>query len=273
VVPATSNVDRTVPAPTPPFWGTRILEGIDLERVFRFLALRSLFRLQWGAKSVKGDDWVRLLQDDFMPRLRAMQREALATGWLQPRATYGYYPAAAEGNDVLVFDPDDPGRVLQRFHFPRQPAEERLCIADYFLPVDGERRDVVAFQAVTMGARATQLVDELQAAGEYSDAYYLHGLGVETAEALAEYMHRHINKELRIPRTRGKRYSWGYPACPDLEDHAKVFALLPQAREIGLSLTEAYQLVPEQSTVAIIAHHPQAKYFAARSSPRSTVAG
>ncbi len=272
-LPATSNVDRTVAPPEPPFWGTRVLEHIDLEKVFRFLALRSLFRLQWGAKSVKGDDWVRLLQDDFMPRLRAMQREALATGWLQPRATYGYYPAAAEGNDVLVFDPADPSRVLQRFHFPRQPAEERLCIADYFLPVDGERRDVVAFQAVTMGARATQLVDELQAAGEYSDAYYLHGLGVETAEALAEYMHRHINKELRIPRTRGKRYSWGYPACPDLEDHAKVFALLPQAREIGLALTEAYQLVPEQSTVAIVAHHPQAKYFAARSSPRSTVAG
>ena len=271
-VPATSDVDRDAPIPTPPFWGTRALDNIELEKVFRFLALRSLFRLQWGAKSVKGDDWVRLLQDDFMPRLRAMQRDAIARGWLRPQAVYGYYPAAAEGDDVLVFDPAAPDRVLQRFSFPRQPAEERLCIADYFAPVESGRRDVVAFQAVTMGQRATELVDELQAAGNYSDAYYTHGLGVESAEALAEYMHRHINKELHIPRTRGKRYSWGYPACPDLEEHVKVFALLPEAKEIGLRLTEAYQLVPEQSTVAIIAHHPQAKYFAARVAPRSTVA-
>jgi len=269
-VPATSNTDRDVPAPAPPFWGSRTLDGIDLEKVFRFLALRSLFRLQWGAKSVKGDDWVRLLKDDFMPRLRAMQREALAQGWLRPRAVYGYYPAAAEGDNLLVYDPVDPERVLQRFHFPRQPAEERLCLADYFAPVESGRRDLVAFQAVTMGARATELVDELQAEGRYADAYYTHGLGVESAEALAEYLHRHINRELGLPRTRGKRYSWGYPACPDLEEHVKVFALLPQARDIGLRLTEAYQLVPEQSTVAIIAHHPQAKYFAARTSPRST---
>jgi len=271
-VPATSDVDRDAPIPTPPFWGTRTLEHIDLEKVFRFLALRSLFRLQWGAKSVKGDDWVRLLKDDFMPRLRAMQRDAIARGWLQPKAVYGYYPAAAAGDDVLVYDPHEPERVLQRFSFPRQPAEERLCLADYFAPVESARRDVVAFQAVTMGRRATELVDELQAAGDYSDAYYTHGLGVEAAEALAEYMHRHINKELRLPRTRGKRYSWGYPACPDLEEHVKVFALLPEAKDIGLRLTEAYQLVPEQSTVAIIAHHPQAKYFAARAAPRSTVA-
>jgi len=271
-VPATSNVDRDAPIPTPPFWGTRALDNIELEKVFRFLALRSLFRLQWGAKSVKGDDWVQLLQDDFMPRLRTMQRDAITRGWLRPQAVYGYYPAAAEGDDVLVFDPAASDRVLQRFSFPRQPAEERLCIADYFAPVESGRRDVVAFQAVTMGQRATELVDELQAAGNYSDAYYTHGLGVESAEALAEYMHRHINKELHIPRTRGKRYSWGYPACPDLEEHVKVFALLPEAKEIGLRLTEAYQLVPEQSTVAIIAHHPQAKYFAARVAPRSTVA-
>ena len=134
-VPATSDVDRDAPIPTPPFWGTRVLEGIELEKIFRFLALRSLFRLQWGAKSVKGDDWVRLLQDDFMPRLRAMQRDAIARGWLRPQAVYGYYPTAAEGDDVLVFDPAAPDRVLQRFSFPRQPAEERLCIADYFAPV------------------------------------------------------------------------------------------------------------------------------------------
>ncbi len=272
VVAATSDVDRAVPAPEPPFWGTRTLDTLDLEKIFRFLALRSLFRLQWGAKSVKGDDWVRLLQEDFMPRLRAMQRDAIARGWLQPRATYGYYPAAADGDDLLVYDPADRDRVLQRFHFPRQPAEERLCIADYFAPMESGRRDLVAFQAVTMGAPATSLVDKLQAEGNYSEAYYTHGLAVESAEALAEYVHRHINKELRLPRTRGKRYSWGYPACPDLEEHTKVFALLPEVEKIGLHLTAAFQLVPEQSTLAIIAHHPQAKYFAARSSPRSTVA-
>ncbi len=271
-VAATSKVDRNAPIPTPPFWGVRTLENLDLERIFRFLALRSLFRLQWGAKSVKGDDWVKLLREDFMPRLRRMQRDAIENGWLRPKTVYGYYPAAADGDDVLVFDPASPDTVLQRFSFPRQPAEERLCLADYFAPVDSGRRDMVAFQVVTMGQEATALVDAMQAEGQYAESYYVHGLGVETAEALAEYMHRHINKELGIPRTRGKRYSWGYPACPDLEEHAKVFALLPNVADIGVNLTDAFQLVPEQSTVAIIAHHPEAKYFAARTAPRSTVA-
>jgi 5-methyltetrahydrofolate--homocysteine methyltransferase len=162
----------------------------------------------------------------------------------------------------------DPGTVtssqpieLTRFVFPRQPSGEHLCLADYFAPLDSKMMDVVAFQVVTVGLRATQLFDDLQEAGEYSEAYYHHGLAVQTAEATAEYLHQHIRRELGLPAGQGKRYSWGYPAIPELEDHRKVFDLLPAESELGMGLTEAFQLMPEQSTAAIILHHPQAKYY------------
>jgi 5-methyltetrahydrofolate--homocysteine methyltransferase len=150
---------------------------------------------------------------------------------------------------------------MTNFHFPRQPGGEALCLADYFAPVESGQIDVVAFQVVTVGAEATERFDRLQAAGDYSDAYFLHGLAVQTAEATAEYLHRHIRRELGLAEGQGKRYSWGYPAIPDLEDHRKVFDLLPAAAELGMSLTSACQLVPEQSTAAIIVHHRDARYF------------
>jgi 5-methyltetrahydrofolate--homocysteine methyltransferase len=152
-------------------------------------------------------------------------------------------------------------REIARFHFPRQPHDEHLCLADYFAPVDSGQMDVVAFQVVTVGQAATEKFDALQAAHDYTEAYFVHGLAVQTAEATAEYLHRHIRRELGLPEDRGKRYSWGYPAIPDLEDHRKVFDLLPAERELGMSLSPAYQLIPEQSTAAIIVHHPQAKYY------------
>ena len=145
--------------------------------------------------------------------------------------------------------------------FPRQPDRERLCLADYFRPVASGELDVVALQVVTVGARADELVASAQRAGEYAEAYFLHGLAVQTAEALAEYAHRHVLRELGLPTNRGKRYSWGYPACPDLEQHALVWRLLPVEDAIGVGLTESYQLVPEQSTAALIVHHPEAKYY------------
>jgi 5-methyltetrahydrofolate--homocysteine methyltransferase len=141
---------------------------------------------------------------------------------------------------------------------------ERLCIADYFRSVESGEIDVTAIQVVTVGTDADAKFQELQAAHEYTEAYFVHGLAVETAEAVAEWMHRHARGELRIPPGRGKRYSWGYGACPDLEDHAEVFKLLPVEAELGMELTSAFQLVPEQSTAAIIVHHPQAKYYAVR---------
>jgi 5-methyltetrahydrofolate--homocysteine methyltransferase len=151
--------------------------------------------------------------------------------------------------------------VVTRFNFPRQPYDDHLCLADYFAPLDSGQMDVVAFQVVTVGQAATVKFDALQAAGDYTEGYFMHGLAVQTAEATAEYLHQHIRRELGIPEGQGKRYSWGYPAVPDLEDHRKVFDLLPAEKELGMSLTTAFQLVPEQSTAAIVIHHPQAKYY------------
>jgi 5-methyltetrahydrofolate--homocysteine methyltransferase len=149
---------------------------------------------------------------------------------------------------------------LTRFIFPRQPERERLCISDYFRSVDSGEYDVVALQIVTMGRRVDDLTEELQATGDYSRSYYIHGLGVSLAEALAEYTNRVIRQSLGLRGEQGKRYSWGYPACPDLEEHGKLFSILP-ADQIDVTLTEAFQLVPEQSTAAIVVHHPEAKYF------------
>jgi 5-methyltetrahydrofolate--homocysteine methyltransferase len=259
--PLVKSVREDVPIPTPPFWGIRTLRDMPLDDVFKHLAQRSLFRMSWGGKGVHGDDWITLLREDFLPRLRRMQREAATGGYLRPRAVYGYFPANAEGDDVVIFDPNEPDREIERFTFARQPTDERLSIADYFAPRAGGRRDVAVLQLVTVGPEATERVDRLQARGDYSESYYTHGLAVETAEALAEYVHQLIRRELEIESTQGKRYSWGYPACPELADHEKVVRLLDSANTIGLTLTTAYQLVPEQSTAAIATHHPDAKYF------------
>ena len=162
-----------------------------------------------------------------------------------------YDPATVTGNQP---------KELTRFVFPRQPERDRLCIADYFRPVSGGVYDVAAFQIVTMGTRVDDLTEELQKAGDYTRGYYLHGLSVSLAEGLAEYTNQLVRQSLGIGPERGKRYSWGYPACPDLEEHAKLFEILP-SEQIGVTLTDAFQLVPEQSTAAIVVHHPEAKYF------------
>ncbi len=270
----TKTVRQDVPIPVPPFWGTRTLTKVPLPEVFKRLAQRSLFRLSWGGKGVHGEAWTKLLQDDFLPRLRRMQREAMAEGYLQPRAVYGYFPANSSGDDVILFDPRDHDREIGRFVFARQSGDEYLSIADYFAPLERGQRDVVTLQLVTVGPEATERVDTLQARGDYSESYYTHGLSVETAEALAEYVHEITRAELGIPKSSGKRYSWGYPACPELADHEKVMSLLDAERAIGVQVTSAYQFVPEQSTAAIATHHPDAKYFSVitRSMPEAVTA-
>jgi 5-methyltetrahydrofolate--homocysteine methyltransferase len=192
-----------------------------------------------------------------------MEKQALKDGWLKPQGVYGIYLCHSEGDDLIIYNPESPASLkpLTRFSFPRQPSDEHLCLADYFAPVDASQPDVVAFQVVTVGREASERLDQMQVANEYSEAYFLHGLAVQTAEATAEYLHRHIRRELGLPEGQGKRYSWGYPAIPELEDHRKVFDLLPAERELGMSLTDSFQLIPEQSTAAIIVHHPQAKYY------------
>jgi 5-methyltetrahydrofolate--homocysteine methyltransferase len=267
--PASTPLPRsaTPPAeviPRPPTWGPRVVQQMPLELVFQCLSKNELFRLSWGAKNAHGEDWERL-KSDFEARLERMQRLALREEWLRPQGVYGYWPAQSEGDDLVLYDQAsveaaEPAELL-RFKFPRQPYADHLCLADYFAGCDSGIMDVVALQVVTVGQEATDRFDRLQAAGDYSEAYFTHGLGVQTAEAAAEYLHRHIRRELGLPEGQGKRYSWGYPAVPDLEDHRKVFDLLPAESRLGLSLTTAYQLVPEQSTAAIILHHPAAKYF------------
>jgi 5-methyltetrahydrofolate--homocysteine methyltransferase len=249
--------------PQVPAWGPRVVEEMPLEMVFQHLYINELFRLSWGAKNARGEEWDKL-EIEFQERLDRMKREALRGGWLKPKGIYGYWPAQSDGDDLLVYDPqslaDKPAEIA-RFSFPRQPSGDMLCLADYFASVSLGKMDVVALQIVTVGQQATEKFDEMQAAGDYSEAYYVHGLAVQTAEASAEYLHRHIRRELGLAEGQGKRYSWGYPAIPDLDDHRIVFDLLPAESELGMSLTSAFQLVPEQSTAAIILHHPEAKYY------------
>ncbi len=255
---------RHAPIPTPPSWGARVVKAMPLEFVFEAFDTRSLYRLSWGAKNAQGDEW-ETLQKTFDARLDQMKREALREKWLNPQGVYGYFPAQSDGNALIIYDPASLDakrpRELTRFTFPRQASQEHLCLADYFASVESGMMDVAAFQVVTVGNQATARFDQLQTTNAYSDAYYTHGFAVQTTEATAEYLHQHIRKELGLAPHRGKRYSWGYPAIPDLDDHAKVFQLLPAEQELGMSLSPAYQLIPEQSTAAIIIHHPDATYF------------
>jgi 5-methyltetrahydrofolate--homocysteine methyltransferase len=271
-----SDVSHDHAIPATPFLGTRVLEDIPLDEVFELLDLDELYRLQWGGRG-SGAEYDRMVREEFEPALARLKAEAKAEGWLHPKAVYGYFPTQSIGNDLVVYEAEPysrDGTLVEktRFHFPRQEGRERLCIADYFRASSSGDVDVVAFQIVTVGDEATRRFERQQAAGEYSEAFYQHGLAVESAEAVAEWLHRHIRRELGIPGGRGKRYSWGYGACPDLEDHAQLFKLLPAEEALGMELTSAFQLIPEQSTAAVIVHHPQAKYYAVRTAAEGAAA-
>jgi len=220
-----------------------------------------------------------------MPTLERMKRDARDRGYLDPKAVYGYFPAQSDGNEVVVYDPADleglarlragagptAARQLERFVFPRQPAWDRLCLSDYFAAVGSGRVDVLPLQLVTVGERADELSDQLNKRGDYTEGYYLHGFATQCAEALAEYVHDRVRRELGIPASQGRRYSWGYPACPELAEHEKLFRLLP-ASKIGVALTSGWQLDPEQSTAALVVHHPEAKYYSTLAPVTSTSA-
>ncbi|MGZ3581334.1 MAG: homocysteine S-methyltransferase family protein [Ktedonobacterales bacterium] len=255
---------RLAPAPvlTAPFYGARMLDRVAVEDVAAYLDRNALFRGRWGGVA-HGDEYTRLVKEQFEPRLERMLREARLRRYLQPRAVYGYFPCRAEGDDLLILDPNNHARVLETFSFPRQPEGERLCLADYFATSDGQPT-VVGFQVVTMGDRASEETERMQAAGEYTEAYFLHGLSVQMAEAMADYVNEQVRRDLTLSSDQGKRYSWGYAAIPELADHERVFRLLGVPEAIGVTLTESYQLVPEQSTAAIVVPHPDAVYFAVR---------
>jgi 5-methyltetrahydrofolate--homocysteine methyltransferase len=249
-----------VPVPEPPFWGAREV-AVELADVYPHLDTHVLFKLHWGGRGVKGEAWRQLVEEDFQPRLQRMWREQ---NYLHPRALLGYFPCYSEGNEIVVLDPDDDERVLERLVFPRQPRHDRICLADFFRPRESGERDVVALQAVTVGDKVTELIAQLERDGEFAEQLFTHGLGVQAAEGLAEWLHAKVRSDLRIGQTQGRRYSRGYPACPEQSEHEKVFRLL-DAPQIGLRLSSGYALEPEQSTLAIVAHHRQAVYFGMKS--------
>ena len=234
-----------------------------------------LFQFHWGYKKDGRslDDFLEWAAKELRPILSNLVEETEAEDVFSPKAAYGFWPAAAEGNDVILFAPDDPARELARFSLPRQKKENGLCIADFLRDVGESQRDVLGLQVVTVGQRASDVAREWFAADRYNDYVRLHGLGVELAEALAEYVHKRIRADLGFAHLderdrmqlikqgyRGSRYSFGYPACPNLADQRSLLDLL-NAAEIGVELGEEDQLWPEQSTSAIVLHHPQARYF------------
>jgi len=275
--------------PVPPFWGVRVKKDFDLRELFPYINETALFKNQWQLKTASQEDYLRLVEQKFRPIKKQLEEEVIASGVFEPKAVYGYFPCQSEGNDVVVYEPEDQDlnhrghrasqRELLRFSFPRQKEGRKLCISDFFAArvVEGKpsgKMDVIGLSLVTMGAKASQETQRLFEGGEYTRYLYLHGLSVETAEALAEYLHKKMREELGIAgedsphirdlfhqKYRGSRYSFGYPACPNLEDQTKLFALLRPEENVGVRLTTGFLLEPEQSTSAIVVHHPSAKYF------------
>ena len=292
----TSATPHDNPIPTPPFWGSRVVTDIKLEKVWEYLNEVALFRGQWqmkrGKKSV--EDFERQIVEVARPKLQEFKLRAKRDRVLEPKVVYGYFPCWAEGEDLVILKPKSLGadtiyepwnntflldelEEWARFTFPRQPTGRALCLSDFFLPKEEAHRhnqpDVVAFTAVTVGREASRYTANLFETNQYADYLFMHGLSVETAEALAEYWHKIVRTELGIAGHdakdtirlfsqgyQGSRYSFGYPACPNLEDQTKLFGLIRPDR-IDVTLTEEYHIEPEQSTTAIVAHHPNAKYF------------
>ncbi|MGE0309769.1 MAG: vitamin B12 dependent-methionine synthase activation domain-containing protein, partial [Acidimicrobiia bacterium] len=261
----------------PPFWGSRIVKGLSLDDIAEYVNETALFRNQWQFRPENGENDEQF-KDRIRPRLREQLAAAKASGVLVPQLVYGYFPVNSDGDDLVVWTDENRTAERCRFHYPRQKVEPWLCIADFFRPITSTDVDVAAFHIVTMGEDVSKATAELFAENRYQEYLMLHGLGVEMAEALAEYWHHRIRTEwgfadqdgpslagLFRQQYRGGRYSWGYPACPDLEDNATVGALLESER-IGIVVSEetGWQYQPEQTTSAIICHHPRAKYFVAR---------
>ena len=241
---------------------------MPLKVVLQHLYKPELFRLSWGAKNTQGEEWEKL-SAEFEERLARMSRDMIRNGWLKPQAVYGYFPANADGDDLIVYDPRSCTASMATKWKWRASASRARTAANSCASAIISARCIAArrtwwhFRSSPWAQEATRRFDTLQANDQYSEAYFFHGLAVQSAEATAQYVNMHVRRELGIPAERGKRYSWGYPACPDLDDHQIVLRLLPEAAtKLGMTLTTAFQWVPEQSTAAIFAHHPAAKYYA-----------
>jgi len=274
--------------PRPPFWGVRV-KHYDVRDVFPYINETALFKNQWQLKTASQADYVRLVQEKFRPIKKKLEEEVAESDLFEPKVVYGYFPCHSDGNDVVIYEvPSTEYRVpsedktlqhstqgeLLRFTFPRQREGRRLCISDFFAAKSSGKMDVIGFSLVTIGPKASVETQKLFEGGEYTKYLYLHGLSVETAEALAELHHKTMREELGIAgedapeirdlfhqKYRGSRYSFGYPACPNLEDQTKLFVLLKPEENVGVRLTSGFLLEPEQSTSALVVHHPGAKYF------------
>src|SRR5579871_1005882 len=272
--------------PTPPFWGVRVKKDYDLRELFRYINETALFKNQWQLKTASQSDYLRLVEEKFRPILHKLEAEVFESGLFAPAVVYGYFPAQSDGNDVIVYEPpksharprgtrwEEGLPEFLRFTFPRQREGRRLAVSDFFAPKSSGKMDMIGLSLVTIGPAASVETQRLFEGGEYTKYLYLHGLSVETAEALAELHHKKMREELGIAgddaphirdlfhqKYRGSRYSFGYPACPNLEDQTKLFALLKPEENVGVRLTSGFLLEPEQSTSAIVVHHPGAKYF------------
>ena len=269
-----SDVSEDVSIPTPPFFGSRVVKGISLADYSGMLDERALYVGQWGLKGNRGE-YEEMVTSQGRPRLRSLLNEVQSNGWLNAAVVYGYFPCYSEGNDLVILhhEGENKGKERTRFTFPRQRRDRRLCISDFFASKESGKTDVVAFHVVTMGASVSKAAAELFEANKYREYLELHGLSVQLTEALAEHWHARMREELSVKDEdsselqgildqgyRGSRYSFGYPACPDLEQQVQLCSLLDPER-IGVELSEEFQLHPEQSTSAIIVHHPEAKYF------------
>jgi 5-methyltetrahydrofolate--homocysteine methyltransferase len=277
-MPSRSDVSATVPVPLAPFLGDRIVKGIPLADYVPYLDERALFLGQWGLKPTRGDgpSYQELVETEGQPRLRMWLDRIQTDGAIEPAVAYGYFPCYSEGDELVILHSEGPneGQERTRLSFPRQRRDRHLCISDFFKSKDSGEIDVVAFHIVTMGEAASKATAKLFEADNYRDYLELHGLSVQLTEALAEYWHARTREELGLNAEdnpdmdiliakqgyRGSRYSFGYPACPDLDQQVQLMELLKPER-IGVELSEEFQLHPEQSTSAIIVHHPEAKYF------------
>jgi 5-methyltetrahydrofolate--homocysteine methyltransferase len=273
-VPERVEVDRSVNIPAAPFLGTRVVEGIDLDEVYAYLTEEVLFRGRWGYRRGKlgKEEYEDLIENTVRPEFEALKADARRRHLLEPRVVYGYFECNADGEDVIIYHPESGGETA-RFSFPRQAEAPRQCIADYFLPLGGGKRDIIVLQIATVGMSAHEHSQQLYDSNAYKDYLLFHGLSVETAEALAEYWHLKVRQELGITgedgegiqdfvvqKYRGSRYSFGYPACPDLSQN-RILCELLDSEAIGVTVSDEDQMVPEQTTSAFVVHHPQAKYF------------
>jgi 5-methyltetrahydrofolate--homocysteine methyltransferase len=286
VIPERSDVALDNPVPTPPFWGSRVVKGVALAEYSKLLDERATFMGQWGlrgARAGQGPSYEELVETEGRPRLRHWLDKLHTDKVLEAAVVYGYFPCVSEGDSLVILtEPRIDAPERHRFTFPRQARDRHLCLADFYRPRSAGVVDVIAFTVVTMGQRISEYANVLFADNNYREYLEVHGLSVQLTEALAELWHQRIRSELVFPdgstaadddptdvnrffdlEYRGARFSFGYPACPDLTDQTMVMEMLDPAR-IGVELSEEYQLHPEQSTSALVAHHPEAKYFAAK---------